>query len=414
MVPLANSAAGSRMAPPRRGDDVMFVVGTLEVGGSERHISAIAQALQRRGRQISIYCLSGSGPLHAELESGGVTVLLPPVDRGIATKSLFIRMLRLSLAAAGLLLVLLRRRPAIVHFFLPEAYITGAPLAILARVRPRVMSRRSLNHYQARRPLLGRLERQLHGRMQAVLGNSASVVRDLNDEGVPPQHIGLIYNGVDLPRLAPKIDRATMRAGLGLSPPTLTITIVANLIPYKGHHDLLQALGGAKRSLPADWRLLIVGRDDGIEKELRAEAKRLDIARHVLFLGPRVDVPELLGVSDIGILCSHEEGFSNSVLEGMAAGLPMIVTNVGGNAEAVIDGECGLVVPARDPQKLGEAIIMLTHDTELRTRLGSAARQRVETHFTIEKCIDAYDELYTGLLAGKAPIEIEAIRAGVK
>lgn len=387
----------------------MFVVGTLQVGGSERHISSLARALRSRGRQISIYCLSGTGPLRAELESGGVTVLLPPVDRGTATRSLFIRMLRLSLAAAGLLAVLLRRRPRIVHFFLPEAYITGAPLAVLAGLRPRVMSRRSLNHYQVRRPVLGRMERQLHRFMDAVLGNSASVVRDLKNEGVSPRRIGLIYNGVDVSRLAPKTDRAAMRASLGLSQATLTLTIVANLIPYKGHRDLLEALARAKPSLPADWRLLIVGRDDGIQKDLEVLAERLGVAPHVSFLGPRTDVPDLLGASDVGLLCSHEEGFSNSVLEGMAAGLPMIVTNVGGNAEAVIDGESGLVVPARDPQRLSEAIVTLAQDAALHARLGAGARRRVETHFTDEKCVEAYEAFYRGLLAGKLPAEITEV-----
>ncbi len=390
-------------------DDIMFVVGTLQVGGSERHLSTIARALTQRGRRISIYCLSGGGPLHAELEQGGVTVLLPIVERHGRTASLVFRVLRLSLAASHLFSVMLRRRPAIVHFFLPEAYLTGAPLAALAGLPLRVMSRRSLNLYQRRRPFLGRIERRLHRWMTAVLGNSASVVRELKDEGIAADRLGLIYNGIEQARMVPRRDRAAMRASLGLAQDTVVMAIVANLISYKGHRDLLSALAGMRGRLPADWRVLVVGRDDGIEPDLRAQAESLGLTANISFLGPRHDVADLLGASDVGILCSHEEGFSNSVLEGMAAGLPMVVTDVGGNAEAVIDGECGWVVPSRDPQRLGEAIVMLAGDAALRAQFGAAGRRRIEERFTLGRCVDAYDAFYSELRAGKLPRDIAAI-----
>jgi glycosyltransferase involved in cell wall biosynthesis len=136
----------------------------------------------------------------------------------------------------------------------------------------------------------------------------------------------------------------------------------------------------------------------------------LQIAANVSFLGLRSDVADILWVSDIGILSSHEEGFSNSILEGMAARLPMIVTDVGGNAEAVIDGECGFVVPPHDPGRLAGAIEILARDPALRTAFGIAGRRRIEQRFTLEKCVDAYDALYSGLLAGKMPKDIAAVR----
>lgn len=402
-----------RDGPTAARDDVLFVVGTLQVGGSERHLSAVARALRRRGRRIAIYCLSGSGPLQAELERDGITVLLPPVERNGGPASVILRVLRLSLAAAHLFTVMLRRRPAVVHFFLPEAYLTGAPFAVLAGLPLRVMSRRSLNLYQKRRPMFGRIEGRLHRWMTAVLGNSASVVRELKGEGIAPVRLGLIYNGIDPVQAISSVDRGAVRTKLALAPETVALVIVANLIPYKGHADLLSALGGIREKLP-HWRLLVVGRDDGIGARLRDMAESLGIGANVTFLGSRHDVPDILVASDIGILSSHEEGFSNSVLEGMAAGLPMVVTDVGGNAEAVIDGECGLVVPARDPRRLGEAIVSLAGDAALRARFGAAGRSRIEQHFTLEKCVDAYDAFYSGLLAGKLPKDIAAIRADIR
>jgi glycosyltransferase involved in cell wall biosynthesis len=110
------------------------------------------------------------------------------------------------------------------------------------------------------------------------------------------------------------------------------------------------------------------------------------------------------------MLCSHQEGFSNAVLEGMAASLPMIVTNVGGNAEAVLDGECGIVVPPSDPPRLAEAIARLAKSPELRTAFGGAARRRVTEHFSLESSVEAYDAMYRALLSGAEPQDIPEIR----
>jgi glycosyltransferase involved in cell wall biosynthesis len=184
------------------------------------------------------------------------------------------------------------------------------------------------------------------------------------------------------------------------------MSVIANLIPYKGHRDLVDALAQAAPHLPAGWRLLVVGRDDGVGETLREQARHLGLADHILFMGPRGEVAEILAASDIGILCSHEEGFSNAVLEGMAAGLPMIVTRVGGNTEAVIDGETGIVVPPRAPTDLAAAIVRLVADPGLRARFGAAGRQRVQKEFGVDRFVQAHCALYRGLQAGRSPADI--------
>jgi glycosyltransferase involved in cell wall biosynthesis len=256
------------------------------------------------------------------------------------------------------------------------------------------MSRRSLNTYQQQHRLLARLEWWLHRRMSAVIGNSRAVLADLAAEGVPPDRIGLIYNGVEVFDAAQLPPREETRRRLEIDPAALVLTTVANLIPYKGHRDLLVALAGIANELPADWVLLCVGRDDGIGPALRAQARTLGLDRHVRWLGKRPDVPELLHASDLGIVPSHEEGFSNVILEGMAAGLPMIVTRVGGNPEAVVDGATGLVVPPRDPGALAAAVLELARDPDRRDRMGSAARHRAVTMFSLDACVDRYAKLY--------------------
>lgn len=141
-----------------------------------------------------------------------------------------------------------------------------------------------------------------------------------------------------------------------------------------------------------------MGRDEGCLLSLSRFAEENGIANNIRWLGEREDVPEILARTDIGILCSHEEGFANSILEGMAAGLPMIVTSAGGNAEAVIHNETGLVVPAKEPMALRKAIVRLVSDPLLRQQMGAKGLVRVHQHFSLERCIDAYENLYRELV----------------
>jgi len=166
--------------------------------------------------------------------------------------------------------------------------------------------------------------------------------------------------------------------------------------------------------LPLDWKLFIVGRDDGIGDDLRAQAVAAGLDRNVVFLGARKDIPALLSACDIGLLCSHEEGFSNAILEGMAAGLPMVVTEVGGNPEAVLNGETGLVVPPRSPRQLADAIVRLAGDQALRARFGAEAKRRVAENFTLDRCAERYGSLYRALLSGRLPKDLPQLNVVVR
>jgi glycosyltransferase involved in cell wall biosynthesis len=391
--------------------EIMFVITSLDIGGAERHLTTIASALARRGWRVSVYCLSEGGPMEEELRQSGAEVLLPWLKRGQSMLPFAERRIRLISSMAQLFGLLIRRRPTIVHFFLPAAYLAGAPLALLAQIPIRVMSRRSLNRYQIKYPLLGKAEKLLHRTMTAILGNSRSVVRELKDiEGVEAGQLGLIYSGLEIGQYAKTSSRPEMRTKLGLSPQTVAMVCVANLFPYKGHRGLFEALGQMDRRYANNWHLLLVGRDAGSMTELRAQASALKIDQKISFLGNRTDVKEILLASDIGLLCSDEEGFANAILESMAARLPMIVTDVGGNAEAVIDGETGIVVPPGESLRLAEAIQTLLTSAELREQYGEAGWHRISDQFSLEKCIDHYELLYRTLLAGGEPRDVPELR----
>lgn len=387
--------------------NLRVIIGSLEVGGAEYHLAQALPALERRGWSVRVATLSSGGSLVPVLEKAGVSVCQlgkrGATGRG-RSRAYAGRLQSLLELAAGLGREF-RRVPAdLTWFVLPEAYLLGVIVAIVARLRePLVMSRRSLNNYQHKYPGSRWLERRFHKRLSLVLANSEAVARQLHDEeGVSASLLRIVHNGVDPGRFACPAPRARMRESLGISPDGLAMVVVANLIPYKGHADLLRALHLARHRLTPDWRLLCVGKMTAYGETLKRLASDLGIAGHVSWLGIRHDIPDLLGACDIGLLASHEEGFSNAILEGMASGLAMIVTDVGGNAEAVIHQASGLVVPAHSPAALSDAIAELAMDENKRRKFGARGRERIVHDFSLAACVDRYDKLFAAVADGTA------------
>lgn len=368
----------------------------MEVGGAEQHLLRVATSLRAQGFQPEVFALTIGGPLTQAFVDGGVPVRGVQLPRWIASLLRHKRVVAwvgLFYAAAALWWLYWRRRPKAIHFFLPAAYVVGGVTSVFGPPTRRIMSRRSLNLYQAKHQLFRRVEHWLHPRMDRVCGNSKAVIEDLLSEGVRHEQIRLIYNGISMDRFHFVRSRSMVRGELFVDDDALVFVIVANLIPYKGHGDLIEAFGLAHNQLPDRWVCLCVGRDDGIGESLRAHAAALGIGASMRFLGARQDVPDLLSAADIGVLCSHEEGFSNAVLEGMAAALPMVVTDVGGNAEAVVAGTTGLVVAPYSPSELAGALLSMARRPD-RLQMGQAGRQRVETMFSMDACVQAYTDLY--------------------
>lgn len=393
----SRTGAGARC---ERGEQrrIRVVIGSLQVGGTETHLAQILPGLMALGWTPRVVTVLGLGPVAQRLRDEHIAVReLASARRMQGWARWRRRTVGLALLVADLQRELQAGPDELTWMLLPHAYLLTMAGAALARYRgPLVMSRRSLNRYQQHYPGLRALERVLHPHLSAVLANSRAVRVELQrDEGVAPQRIALIHNGIDCRRFQQAASRARMRSALGIADDALVLCTLANLIAYKGHGDLLRALAPVRDRLPT-WRMLCVGQGDS--GALTAECMRLGLSGHVIWLGGRHDVPELLGACDIGVLASHEEGFSNAVLESMAAGLPMIATRVGGNPDAVIDGETGILVPPHDPLALGEAIVHLAADRDLARRMGDAARDRVAHRFSLERCVADYDRLFRAVI----------------
>lgn len=368
---------------------ILIVVNDLNIGGTERHLSRVLPSLVAKGFGIMVYTLWEKGALAEMMMKAGVDVVAPSIH----TK---IKSLRYMASLIQLTRILLKKKPDIVHFFLPRAYLIGSIAALLARSPRRVMSRRIIYSNDYQRSIYFRLEKYCHKYIDMALACSKEIYEALGEEGLTKDKRAIIYNGVDCENDLVFNDKKTVRLQLQLSEDILIMTIIANLHPRKGHRDLIHALASIKDGLPYGWKLLIVGRDDGEQEKLQDLSDCLGVAPHIVWLGQLEDVGPILAASDMGILCSHGEGFSNALLESMASGLPMVVTAVSGNVEAVCDGINGFVVPVQNPRQLAMAVLRLGKDNQLRQKMGQASRERVKQFFSLNKMILHYADFYQG------------------
>lgn len=220
----------------------------------------------------------------------------------------------------------------------------------------------------------------------------------------------VIHNGVDSRRFCPDPEaRARLRRELGILESNFCIGCVGNLSAVKDHGTLLRALERSGQAVRG-WHMLIAG--EGPERPKLAAMAR-EVARcgvQISFLGASDRIPELLNAFDVYVLPSVNEGLSNSLLEAMATGLPVIASDVGGNPEVVHDGISGLLFAAGGVDELSDHLLKLYARTRLREELGDAARRRMREEFSIESMVQNYKHLYRSLLpaAPTAQIEVEA------
>ena len=388
----------THMAEPIK---ITIVIRSLERGGTETHLLRTLPIVASNDFLMSIFCFERPGELSEEMRRCGIKVVTPPISGWFTHVPLMLKPFTTMWTCVFFFLHLFRRSPDVVHFFLPASYLMLAPISLLHVRSKKIMSRRSMNKYLEKYPKwVRKVEFFLHKKMSVVLANSRAVLKQLEYmENVPAEKLRLVYNGIDETENVSRRDFA-VRADLGIKLDAVVLATVANLLPYKGYQDLIEACGFLSKSFPTlpDWHLIVIGNDSvGMKKELENLAVRLGVSQRLHFVGKRTDVNHYLAAVDIGVLVSHEEGFSNAVIEEMSAGLPMIVSDVGGNPEAVVHGETGLVVPAKAPKELAKAIAYLLQNPSVAKEMGLAGKKRVRECFSIEQSAEGYRSVYRSL-----------------
>jgi glycosyltransferase involved in cell wall biosynthesis len=368
----------------------------MRIGGTEQHLLHVLPGLARRGMDITVVLLESGGALEPALRSGVCSVIAPSINLP--------RPLRTAQQAFSIWRAARRVRADVIHAFLSEPYIAaaGARLLLGKQGPALVHGRRSMAFYSRKHRIGQRAEIASHALASALVGNSTAVADELTVEAGGAGKVCLIPNGIPLGEMIAPEERAAARIRFGIPPDALVLTQVANFHIYKGHADLLNAVAVIRDKLPDPWRLLLPGRDGGEHEALLALTARLGLASHVIFPGEWPGSREPYAASDVGILASHTEGFSNSLIEGMAVGLPMIATRVGGNFDALDDGENGFLVEPESPDELASAILTLAEMPDLRLRMGLCGRDKALHRFSLESCIGRYELLWRNLAQGAA------------
>jgi glycosyltransferase involved in cell wall biosynthesis len=250
-----------------------------------------------------------------------------------------------------------------------------------------------------------RVQRHVCRLADCVLVNAEAVKTWLVGDGYDASKIVVIPNGVDLSRFAIRGDRAEMRRALGVPPDTKLVAVVSRLTALKGIEDFIDAaaLVAAQRQ---DVRFLIVGEPSPINNRayvdgLQARTAERGIADRVIFTGLRSDVPALLSAVDVSVMPSLNEALSNVLLESMAAGAAVVATDVGGTAEALVDGRNGVLVPPSTPSRLAEAILQLVGHPSHAARLGANARRTIDDRYSLDRMVASTEALYDDLLSRK-------------
>lgn len=359
---------------------VLQVVLRLDPGGTERLVIDLAKRLHAE-IPTAVCCLDDAGAWATELTDRGITVTAlhrrPGFHPGLGRRVLG---------------AVKHHRATVIHAHHYSPYVYSC-LARLGRPATRVVftehGRLSDAAPSAKRRFGNRLFRKFSSDVFAV---SEDVKQHLVGEGFAPDAVGVIYNGIDVGPLPSPAARSDARRRLGVSDEVFVIGTIARLDPVKDLGTLIEA--AALLALNVDAMVVVVG--DGAERgTLEALAGRLDIAPRIRFLGHRDDAREWLAGCDVYVNCSISEGVSLTILEAMAAGLPVIATRVGGTPE-VVDESCGRLVPARDAKALASALSDLAREDARRHTLGTAARGRVEARFTLERMVGAYRDVYAG------------------
>jgi glycosyltransferase involved in cell wall biosynthesis len=351
--------------------DVVMLLTSFAIGGTERQMVELATRLDPSRFRVHLGCFHRRGRLLDDIPSH-IPIREFPV-KGFMNVAAVGRLIKFASWCRSI-------DAAIVHTCDLYANIFGLPGAALAGVPVRIANRREIVTGD-KSPAKLRTQRLAYRAAHAVVANSSAAREQLAREGVPLDRVRLIANGLDTRRFVPASPRPDIRR----------IVMVANLRPEKGQDTLLAAAPRILARYP-DASFTFVG--DGPRREaLETLTRALGITDRVRFMGESRDVARILAEHDLFVLPSRSEAFPNALIEAMATALPVVATDVGGIPEVVRPGS-GLLVRPDDERALADAVLALMDDPAAAAALGRAARTDVERHYTIDRMVERFEQLY--------------------
>jgi glycosyltransferase involved in cell wall biosynthesis len=354
------------------------MIDSLQTGGSERQFVALKRSIDQNRFRVSLGCIQARG---AFLEDLNVT----PFPLGGSLYGLRSWKTRLNLGRH-----LRQNKIAIAHAFDFYTNLTLVPAARVARIPVVIGSQRQLGDLLT--PMQSRAQTFMFRSCDAVVCNSAAAAKRLVHDGVAEDKVIVIWNGLPVEAFTPVAPALPRRSGLR------RIGMIARMNSRAKNHSLfLRAIARMRDSTQVEF--VVVG-DGPLRTELEREAAELGLAGRVCFLGDRRDIPAILASLDLTVLSSDSESLSNAVIESMAAGVPVIATDVGANSELLTEDR-GILVKVGDENGLALSMEHLLKQDDLRVQMGEACRSFALANFTVENMRRRYEDLYTDLLERK-------------
>lgn len=365
---------------------ILYLITELEMGGAQQALFRLLSGLDRERFQPVVACLyNGRGEVGRQITQLGIRV----IDVRMARKWRWDALWRLNQ-------LIREERPIMLHASMYHANILGRLFGRLNSIPIIIVSRRTQDFGGQWRRWINRFLANWSDRTIVV----SEKVREteIRQTNLPSEKVLTINNGIDIRNfqiLHPAL-REDIRRDLGIPDNSVVIGSVGRLQKVKGYSKLLSAMQIVNKSYPEVY-LVIVGEGDQ-RKALEQQALLQGLTKNVVFTGLRLDIPKVLMAFDMFALASETEGFPNAILEAMAAGLPVVATDVGGVPELILDKQTGFLVKSGDIRALAQALTSLINDPHLRHQLAKAGQRRIAQHFTIDQTIQKTVSLYDQLL----------------
>jgi glycosyltransferase involved in cell wall biosynthesis len=379
---------------PARVEYVLFLASSLQSGGAERQLVALARGLHRRGHRVVVAVFYGGGRFEEDLRSDGITVH-DLGRRGRWDIGFWPRLARLVQSD----------RPDAVLAYLGGPNMFAALLKLVDRRMKVVWGVRSAARDLRAYDWLARIAPRIHGvasvLADAVVANSDAARRQAIAEGIAGRKILVIPNGIDCERFRPDADgRERVRREWGVPDRARLVGMVARLDPVKNHGTFLRAAARVRSLSRHDVRFVCVGTgDERYRRSLERMASDLGLATSLTWTGEQAVTRALYSALDVAVLSSDSESFPNVVAEAMACGTPVVATSTGDTP--VIVGDTGIVVPPRDPVALGAGIVELLERTDAEGRVErDRIRARIQREFSVDRLVERTEDALERLANG--------------